>query len=379
MASESALFLFQFLPGAFLLAQVSLYLGVFRHLLWGNSGTQQPAANFAGGISVIVIARNEAQNLRPNLPHILAQECQRFEVIVVNDHSTDDTKWVVKELQNEHPHLHLLDLDQHIWDKPGKKLALTLAIKKARHAVIVATDADCCPASPQWLSYMGAPFKDDQVQFTLGFAPYRKAAGLLSAFVRYETFQTAFYYLGLALAGKPYMGVGRNLAYRRQFFFDHQGFGPHHSVAAGDDDLLVNRLSTAANTAVVLAPESFTWTDPPSTFRQWLRQKKRHLSVGKHYKARHKLLLGALWALQVGFYGSLILSFTIVGVFSPVPWSLWGLKFLMFYGVSWPLLRRFQLESMLPGAYGLHLLYHLIYMPTVSIMARYQKAAQSWS
>ncbi len=373
----STAFILSIVAAVLLAIQTGLNITVFSRLLSGRSNKPSENSRFQEGTSVIIAARNEAANLAANLPHILEQQHERFEVIVVNDHSEDDTKWVVKELQQSYSHLHLLDLSAHIWNKPGKKLALTLGIKKASYEVILLTDADCRPASPHWISRMEEPFTHPETKFALGFAPYRGAAGALARFVQYETFQTAFYYLGLGLAGIPYMGVGRNLAYRRSFFFQHQGFGPHHYLAAGDDDLLVNRLATARNTAVVLAPESFTWTSPPTTFRLWLYQKQRHLRVGQYYQPLHKLLLGSLWMLQVLFYLSLT-GALLLDPANPLGWALLGLKVTGFYSISLPVLRRFQMRPLAAWAFGLDLIYQLVYTPFVGLLARFQRNPGLW-
>jgi cellulose synthase/poly-beta-1,6-N-acetylglucosamine synthase-like glycosyltransferase len=95
----------------------------------------------------------------------------------------------------------------------------------------------------------------------------------------------------MAIQGKPYMGVGRNLAYRRQTFIQNNGFMGMLNELAGDDDLFVNKVATQNNTAVVVDVDSITWSEPKTSFREWFQQKRRHLSVSPHYKLSTRLRL----------------------------------------------------------------------------------------
>lgn len=374
---EATVLFFQLLTAGLLIGQIGVNIGLFRRLLTYKPTESQWQSDFNGGTSVVIAARNESENLEANLPYILEQEHERFEVIVVNDHSSDETIAVVRKLQDHYPHLHLVNLGAHIRDKPGKKLSLLLGIKKAQYEVVLLTDADCCPAGKQWIQCMEAPFSQSVIQFSIGFSPYKKGRNFLTSLVRYDTFQTAFYYMGLGLAGIPYMGVGRNLAYRRQYFMDQEGFGPHHSITAGDDDLLVNRLVTVSNAAFVLNPESFTWTIAPNSWRRWIHQKRRHLSVSKYYKANHKLTLGSLWLFQFTFYAMLIICVALAP-YSAVNLGLLISKVIAFYSFSIPVLKRFQMSSLTLRAFGLDILYQLMYTPIMGFFARFQKTQNEW-
>jgi len=189
----------------------------------------------------------------------------------------------------------------------GKKFALTLAIKAAKHDLLLLTDADCLPVSRSWITNMVGKCTPDK-QFVLGYSQYEKKPGLLNSFIRFETLYTALQYLSLALAGKPYMGVGRNLAYRKDMFMKANGFYKHTTVTGGDDDLLVNRLATDENTTIAVGENANTTSIPKTTLKDWYRQKKRHLSVGKLYKFSDRLVLGILAASHVLYWvGGIIL------------------------------------------------------------------------
>jgi cellulose synthase/poly-beta-1,6-N-acetylglucosamine synthase-like glycosyltransferase len=223
------------------------------------------------------------------------------EVIVVNDNSVDDSKYLLADLQKTFSQLQLVDLTQEAKLIAGKKYPLSMGIKEAKHEVMLLTDADCVPATEHWLSKMQNAFGDG-VEVVLGYGAYQKGPGLLNKVIRFETFHTALQYFGYALAGKPYMGVGRNLAYRRSLFLRNKGFSSINHIPSGDDDLFINQVATGANTAVVLDKTAFTLSAPKNTWSDWMRQKGRHYSTGKFYKRSHQVLLGLYTASFFLFY-----------------------------------------------------------------------------
>ncbi len=241
-------------------------------------------------VSVIISARNEAQNLQENLPSILEQNYPDFEVVVINDCSYDRSDEILEDMQRQYPQLKVVTITEHERFKTGKKFALTLGIKASKNEFLLFTDADCKPASVNWITRMVAHFGDG-TQIVLGYSPFYKAGGFLNRFTRYESAKAAINYLACALNGDAYMGVGRNLAYTKTLFFSEKGFASHMHVLSGDDDLFVNQHATADNTAIEIHPETFMYTPAKSTILSWYRQKKRHAGVGKLYKARHRKML----------------------------------------------------------------------------------------
>lgn len=259
-------------------------------------------------ISVIISARNEAQNLAQFLPSILTQDYPDYEVIVINDCSGDGSDIILMDMQERYERLKVVTITEHDRFKTGKKFALTLGIKAARHEHMLFTDADCTPASDQWIRLMVRNF-DDRTQIVLGFSPYERTGGLLNTFIRFETLKTGINYLSSALAGDAYMGVGRNLAYTRSLFFSSKGFASHMHLMSGDDDLFVNQNATPANVRVELDADSFTYSPAKRTFSTWYRQKKRHSGVGKYYQSRHKSMLTIDAISGFIFYVLLIVAF----------------------------------------------------------------------
>lgn len=284
----------------FIAIQLFYYLFFFARLAFykqGDGATQVPSRP----VSIIVCAFNEEANLKKNLPLLLNQQYLKngkpyFEVIVVNDNSEDDTIFLLNSMAGEYKHLHVINLSQEAKLIPGKKFPLSMGIKSARCEHVLLTDADCRPASEHWLAQMASRF-DAGNEIVLGFGAYNRYPGWLNRQIRFETAHTAIQYLSYALAGVPYMGVGRNLAYKRELFIRNKGFSSHHHLLSGDDDLFINQVANSSNTTVCIHPDAFTYSEPKHTAAEWHYQKKRHLSTGKYYQTRHKLLLG-LYALS---------------------------------------------------------------------------------
>ena len=261
-------------------------------------------------VSVILCAHNEAYNISQYLPVLLTQDYPEYEVIVVDDGSEDETRAMVERYMVCDPRLHLTFVPYGARVGSTKKLALTLAAKAAKYEYLLLTDADCVPESNHWISEMMRGFQSSK-DIVLGFSPYFAEKGHVNRLVRYDTLFNGLHYLGAALCGHPYMGVGRNLAYRKGLFFASGGFTHLMNKIAGDDDLFVNHVATKTNTAVVLSRDSFTWSLPKKTMKEWWQQKRRHLSVSPAYKGSTKIRLGIEPMLRGLFYATALLMMVI--------------------------------------------------------------------
>jgi len=294
---------------------IQLYFLVSNQSLLVAYKPREKLSRSSKPVSVIISARNEANNLRENLPAILEQKYPDFEVVVVNDCSFDSSDLVLEELKETWPHLKIVTITEHPRFKTGKKFALTLGIKAAKNEHLLFTDADCKPASLNWISRMAANFKGG-VQIVLGYSPYTRTGNFLNPFIRFETVKTATNYLSAVLAGDGYMGIGRNLGYTKTLFFGAKGFAAHMHVLSGDDDLFVNQNATPDNVAIEIHPETFTYTEAKTTLAGWYRQKRRHFGVGKLYKARHRKML-SLDALS-GFLFYVLFILCLIFNFEPL-------------------------------------------------------------
>ena len=252
-------------------------------------------------VSVIVCAHDEENNLKELIPLLLKQDHPLFEVIIVEDRCNDGTFDYLLEETKKDSRLKMVRVVQKPDHIQGKKFGLTLGIKAAQYDWVLLTDADCRPFGTEWIKSMSKQFSEE-AQIVLGFSSYERKTGLLNSFIRFETLLTASQYIGFALLGKPYMGVGRNLAYRKSLFLDNKGFNNYLSVTGGDDDLFVNQHATGANTRVVLGNEALVYSTPKNTWKEFYYQKLRHLAVGKHYRFSSKVMLGLFSLTWMGVW-----------------------------------------------------------------------------
>lgn len=242
-------------------------------------------------ISVLIAARNESRNLVDYLPFILEQDYPEFEVIVINHQSSDETAFVLKAFERQYSHLRIINIEKNQHLHLGKKIPLTLGVKGAKYDFLVLTDADCQPASDKWLRSMAARFSVGK-QIVLGYGPLAEEKGFLNKLIRFDTAWIAMNYFSFAKVRMPYMGIGRNLAYKKELFDSVGGFKSHYGLASGDDDLFVQEAVGKKNYKVNLDPDSFCVSEPPKSYERWFAQKSRHYTTAPHYKVFKKMMLG---------------------------------------------------------------------------------------
>lgn len=352
--------------------QLFYYLYFFRRLAFYRAPQRERSQQHP--VSVIICARDEDENLARNLPGVLVQQYpSTYEVVVVNDNSLDDSKYILQELKKTFKSMHVVELTQEALHIAGKKYPLSVGIREAKHEVLLLTDADCVPASDRWVEKMQAAY-DDETEIVLGYGAYHKRRGLLNKLIRFETFHTALQYLSYALAGFPYMGVGRNLSYKKSLFFRLKGFSAINHIPSGDDDLFVNRAAHRRNTAVVIDPDAITRSIPKTTWSGWLRQKARHYTTARYYRGAHKFLLGLYFTTQFLFYPLLAACL----IFFDWRWALgvFGLRLLMQGFILYKSMKKLDEKDLWPWFLLLDLwqfFYYLIFAP-----ALWRKPKKSW-
>lgn len=305
----SGLWLYIFIGLISLLVIQLFYYLFFYNRLGLFLSRQKKDSNFSyPPISVIICAKNESQNLKQFLPEVLEQDYPAsFEVIVVNDASEDDSELVLAQLREEYAHLYYTNIPYDKQFRHGKKLAVTLGVKAAKNEHLLFTDADCKPATKYWIKNMAEGFSSGK-DIVLGYGPYAKGKGFANFWHRYDTFHIAIQYLSFALKGLPYMGVGRNMAYKKSLFEKNQGFKKHQHILSGDDDLFIRDVATKDNIAVVANADSFTLSTAAKNMKEWRRQKSRHLTTSPHYKWKIKLLIGIEVLSRQLFWGISLIS-----------------------------------------------------------------------
>jgi glycosyltransferase involved in cell wall biosynthesis len=297
-------------------------------------------------VSVVICARDEAHNLVKNLPGVLVQNYKTtHEVVLVNDNSSDESKYVIDEFKRSFKNLNMVELTQEAIMITGKKFPLSMGIKSAKYEIVLLTDADCVPASEHWIQKMQDTYTDD-VEIVLGYGAYHKQPGLLNKLIRFETFHTAIQYLSYAIAGTPYMGVGRNLSYKKNVFLRNKGFSSINQIPSGDDDLFINQVANSSNTAISIDPDTFTLSDSKKTWSEWLSQKYRHYTTSKYYQPKHKILLG-LYSLSL-FLLYPLLAISLIFFNWQIALAIFGVRFILQAFVYFKTMKKLNESDLFP-------------------------------
>ena len=309
-----------------ILIQLFYYLYFFLRLALYKKPTK--SVHVEHPISVVICARDEAANLANYLPGVLVQQYNTtHEVVLVNDNSEDETKYLLEEFKKSFKNLNPILLSQEAKMINGKKFPLSIGIKSAKNETLLLTDADCVPASEHWMQLMQDGY-DDGIEIVLGYGAYRKMPGILNKLIRFETFQTALQYFSYALAGMPYMGVGRNLSYKKEVFIRNKGFSSINQLPSGDDDLFINQVANKYNTSIVIDQDAHTISEPKTNLHDWMNQKYRHYTTSKYYKKGHATLLGLFAISQFLVYPVLITALFLTQEYILLT-SLWAIRLLV--------------------------------------------------
>jgi glycosyltransferase involved in cell wall biosynthesis len=305
--------------------QILYYLFFFRRLAFYKP--KKDGDNIEHPVSVIICARDEADNLMRNLPGTLVQQYKTsHELVLVNDNSTDESRYLIDEFKKTFKNINHVELTQEAKMISGKKFPLSMGIRSAKYEIVLLTDADCVPASEFWIQKMQDAYSDE-TEIVLGYGAYHKKPGILNKIIRFETFHTALQYLSYALAGIPYMGVGRNLSYKKEVFLRNKGFSSINQIPSGDDDLFINQVANKKNTRIVIDQEAHTLSTPKHSWKAWMRQKYRHYTTAKYYKTGHKFLLGLYSFSLFWLYPLLALSILFFNWWMAL--SVFGFRFLI--------------------------------------------------
>lgn len=305
--------------------------------------------------SVIISARNEARNLIEYLPSILEQDYPTYEIIVIDDDSSDNSVEILTHFKDKYPDLQIIEIKNK--KHSGKKIGLQEAISRARYEWLVFTDADCYPQGNQWLHALSAKCTNE-TDIILGFSPYEKRKGYLNDFIRYETFMTAVIYGTFTLSGMPYMGVGRNMAYRKSTFLEKVNKEKFEKISFGDDDLAVNAMSDSRNTTLQFEAKARVVSLPKLTFQDFIHQKTRHISASTYYQKKHQLFLGLLAISQAFFYP---LCFLMLFLTPKVAFLLLIGRMTVFLICILPLMSRMELKDLKKKVILMDFLFFLYY------------------
>ena len=272
-----------------LVIHLAYYLFLFTRLISVQGGSGKPIKPLPH--SIVVCFKNAESYVDRIVPILLTQSSD--DILLVDDFSNDGTLEKLKSYLSAR-----VQVIETSIDRPGKKQAAHDGMSAARYDRILVTDADCIPKEAVWSASMNLVDK----RIVLGYSPMIKTSGIVNLFSRFETYMTGVQYLSYAVAGIPYMGVGRNMVIDRSLRSENIRNIKGQDLASGDDDLTVNAIANAKNTAICIDPQSIVYTESATSLVGFINQKTRHISTSVHYKLIHQFLLGMFSLSQVLFY-----------------------------------------------------------------------------
>ena len=291
--------------GVCLIIQLLYHWGLFSKVAFYKRNARPKLDEELEPVSVVLCARDAYEHLTELIPALLRQDYPDFEIVVVNDCSDDETEEYLKDLERNETKVKPVQLKQHLNFFNGKKFPLSMGIKSAQHDLIVLTDCNCMPVNEQWLRSVVNRY-NSRTEIVIGYSPYVQKKSTLNRLMRFDAMQNGLLYLSAALNRNAYMGIGKNLSYRKELFYRNQGFISHYTTTVGEDDLFINQVATKKNTEVLIDAENAILTTPTNSFKLWMRQKSSRYSTVPKYNGRARLMLSLFYVSQFLFYVSFI-------------------------------------------------------------------------
>ncbi len=313
-----------------LVVQLLYHWGFFSKVAFYKRSARPKLDEELEPVSVVLCARDAYEYLIDLIPALLKQDYPDFEIVVVNDCSDDETEEYLKDLERKEPRVKPVQLKQHLNFFNGKKFPLSMGIKSAKNDLLVLTDCNCMPVNDQWLRSVVNRY-NQRTEIVIGYSPIVHKKGSLNRLMRFDTLQNGLLYLSAALNRHPYMGVSKNLSYRKELFYRNKGFISHYTTSMGDDDLFIGQVANKKNTEVLIDAENAILTTPPSTFRLWMRQKSSRYSTVSQYSTRARLSLSLFYASQLLFYVSFITLLCLKPAFTITNGAVFYIPILAFF------------------------------------------------
>ena len=313
-----------------LLIQLVYHWGLFSRTAFYKRKKRPKLDEELEPVSVVICARNAYEYLTELIPALLSQDYPDFEIVVVNDCSDDETEEYLKEITRQEPRVKPVQMKQHLNFFYGKKFPLSMGIKSAQNDLIILTECSCMPTNDKWLRSVVNCYGNN-TEVVIGYSPYVQKKGLLNKLIRFDALQQGLLYLSSTLAGHPYMGIGKNLSYRKELFFRNKGFISHYTTSVGDDDLFINQVAKKRNTEALIDAENTIQATPTQSFRLWMHQKSSRYSTISKYNTRARLMLSLFYVSQILFYTTFIALLCLKPAFSIASSTVSYIPILVFF------------------------------------------------
>lgn len=264
-------------------------------------------SHYQPAVSVVMVAKDAASVLLKTLPKFLNQQYGEFEVVVVNDHSQDDTRLLLVEYQQQYSNLKIVELDTSVTTIRGKKFALSMGIRCASHSCILITSPECAPTSTHWIEKMAAKFENDK-QIVLGYSTFERRKNPFNRMLHFDCLVNAIQYFSLARINSTYRGNAWNMGFTEQMFVQQRGFASHNHIRYGEEDIFVSRSAKRNNTAIEFSREAITVLQRNARHDYWLDHKQGLYYTRKFNTFKNRFLLNFYAVVNLLFYVGLVLA-----------------------------------------------------------------------
>ena len=369
--------------GICLVIQLLYHWGIFSKVAFYKRNARPKLNEELEPVSIVLCARDAYEYLTELIPALLKQDYPDFEIVVVNDCSDDETEEYLKDLERKESRVKPVQLKQHLNFFNGKKFPLSMGIKSAKNDIIILTECNCMPVNDQWLRSVVNRY-NNQTEIVIGYSPYVQKKSTLNRIMRFDALQNGLLYLSAALSRRPYMGVGRNLSYRKELFYRNKGFISHYMTSVGDDDLFISQVANKKNTEVLIDAENAILTTPTSSFKLWIRQKSSRYSTVSKYNVGARISLSLFYLSQFLFYASFIALLCLKPAFVITNGAAFYIPILVFFFllrfgtqliIYHKASKRLGEKGLLPGLIAYDFLFAFL-SPLLRLMGRMDKGAQ---
>lgn len=252
-------------------------------------------------ISVILYVKNSELYLEKNIDYFINQKYPKFEILLVNNASSDNTDIILEKLSEKHKSLRIINVENNESFWGNKKYTYTLAIKAAKYEHLIFSEIDCKPVSENWIHEINKSFSSKKT-IILGYKRLLKTSSLFNLIIRFDNLLESIKSFSFTKINSPYSADSRNYAFTKKDFYRVNGFINHIKIKNGKEDLFVKDAKQKYNSAYTLSDESFVESSKSLSFKEWFLNKKNSNLLKRHYSFKNQFLLNAFSFSKVFLY-----------------------------------------------------------------------------
>ena len=255
-------------------------------------------------ISVLVYCKNQAESLKEFIPKLINQNYSNYEIVIVSNHSYDDTIEVFESFEENHDHIKLVDVENNEAFWGSKKYALTLGVRKAKNNFLLFTSPEVEIIDENWIKSHAFHFANG-VENIFGYTNKVKAKGLSSLIIRFCNFMSSLNQIGLGSIIKPFKTNEYNFGYTKELFFENNGYTNQVLVPKENNNLLLSKNITTKNSRYIVNNESMVFSKTIK-FKDWFYKKRKNYIAQKKYPFSVKLILFLFFTTEILFWTTAI-------------------------------------------------------------------------